>query len=99
MTTPKSNLGGAAATKGRMSHTVELTDAQRKRLDEIQRKSPKLYGIFRRVYEASRPSRRDVLKAKCLDCCCYQIIEAKLCGSTSCPLWRVNPYLKHKTGK
>lgn len=27
------------------------------------------------------------IKAKCLDCCCGQKEEVKLCPATTCPLW------------
>ena len=27
------------------------------------------------------------IKAKCLDCCCGQREEVKLCPATTCPLW------------
>lgn len=37
------------------------------------------------------------LKAKCLDCCCYQKIEVRDCTAVLCPLWSVRPYQKkHK---
>ena len=27
------------------------------------------------------------IRAKCLDCCCGQAYEVKLCPSEDCPLW------------
>ena len=27
------------------------------------------------------------IRAKCLDCCCNQVKEVKLCASLTCPLW------------
>ena len=27
------------------------------------------------------------LRKKCLDCCCGQIAEVRLCEATNCPLW------------
>ena len=27
------------------------------------------------------------IRAKCLDCCCGQVQEVKLCPATGCPLW------------
>lgn len=29
----------------------------------------------------------EAIKSKCLDCCCGQKTEVKLCTSTSCPLY------------
>ena len=36
------------------------------------------------------------IRAKCLDCCCNQVKEVKLCASLTCPLW---PYrMGHRPG-
>ena len=32
------------------------------------------------------------IKAKCLDCCCWQIKEITMCSVSHCPLWSVRPY-------
>lgn len=38
------------------------------------------------------------IRAKCLDCCCFQYNEVKLCTATGCPLYAFrlgkNPYRK-----
>ena len=39
--------------------------------------------------EAFRPQ---AVKAKCLDCSCYQIDEVRHCQVWRCPLWRYRPY-------
>ena len=40
------------------------------------------------------------IKAKCLDCCCYQIGEVRACTVTACPLHPFrggkNPFRKHR---
>lgn len=40
-------------------------------------------------------------RAKCLDCCCHQTNEVKLCSAKACPLhpfrFGKNPYLKGRT--
>ena len=40
------------------------------------------------------------IRLKCLDCCCDQPIEVKLCTALDCPLWELrfgkNPSLKGK---
>ena len=42
------------------------------------------------------------IKAKCLDCCCYQIAEVRKCTAVNCPLhyyrFGKNPKLKGKRG-
>ncbi|OQA06009.1 MAG: hypothetical protein BWY65_02303 [Firmicutes bacterium ADurb.Bin373] len=32
------------------------------------------------------------IKAKCLDCCCWQRIEVANCPATDCPLYPYRPY-------
>lgn len=34
-----------------------------------------------------RLTRGQAIKAKCLDCCCGERIEVKLCPCKDCPLW------------
>jgi hypothetical protein len=35
----------------------------------------------------NRLTRRDAIRAKCLDCCCGDKKEVRLCPCTDCPLW------------
>ena len=37
-------------------------------------------------------SKATSIKAKCLDCCCWQKNEIKLCPVEQCPLWKYRPY-------
>ena len=37
-------------------------------------------------------SKATSIKAKCLDCCCWQKNEIKLCSVEQCPLWKYRPY-------
>lgn len=41
------------------------------------------------------------IKEKCIDCCCGQKYEVKLCPAESCPVWPFrlgkNPFLKGRT--
>ena len=34
----------------------------------------------------------NAIKAKCLDCTCWQPVEVKSCTATTCPLWSYRPY-------
>lgn len=34
-----------------------------------------------------RLNKTKAIRAKCLDCCCYQANEVKLCPCKDCPLW------------
>jgi hypothetical protein len=72
---------------------AEIGRKIKERLEQIKRHSPKLYPLFLRVY-ANRNSKAAAIKAKCLDCCCYQRKEVELCTVVACPLWHVRPYQK-----
>lgn len=67
-----------------------MTHEQKQRLAEINQHSPKLHGIFARAFAGN--SRSAAVKAKCLDCCCYQRIEVAKCTTLACPLWPYRPY-------
>lgn len=62
------------------------------RLRDITAKTPLYASLFRRVYTAPKLSRLAAVKAKCLDCCCWQRKEVELCTSVTCPLWRIRPF-------
>ena len=54
---------------------------------------PALYrSLFEHVF-ADNPSRARAIKAKCLDCSCFQREEIVRCTVKSCPLWLVRPYI------
>jgi hypothetical protein len=68
---------------------IEITD-----VDVLARLAsiPNLHKVlFRKVFagKAGRPAR---VKAKCLDCCCYQKSEVAACTARFCPLWPIRPY-------
>jgi hypothetical protein len=71
--------------------TVDPEDRLAKRLAEITAKSPARAALFRSVYYGT-PSKALAVKAKCLDCCCWETVEIKNCQTVTCPLWRVRPY-------
>lgn len=37
-----------------------------------------------------------LVKAKCMDCCCYDRTEVKLCPARGCPLWLTKERLFNK---
>ena len=39
------------------------------------------------------------IRAKCLDCCCGQIVEVRLCPSEKCALWPYRMGHRPKTNK
>ena len=71
---------------------MKLTEKQSTRLAEIQAHSPSYSGVFKKAFSAK--SKAAALKAKCLDCCCWQKLEITTCTTSSCPLWPYRPYQK-----
>jgi hypothetical protein len=63
---------------------------QTKRLEEIKSHSPMYHGIFKKAYAGN--SKATALRAKCLDCCCWQRTEVAQCTAKACPLWLYRPY-------
>jgi hypothetical protein len=45
----------------------------------------KYAGIFRAAWD--RSSARKAIRAKCLDCCCFDAAEVKRCRLIACALW------------
>lgn len=37
--------------------------------------------------ETTRLTRSKAIRQKCLDCCCGQANEVRMCPATNCPLW------------
>jgi hypothetical protein len=55
------------------------------------------HEAYRKNWDLAMEGRslRAAVKAKCLDCMCWQSTEVKLCPCAACPLWEVRPYVKH----
>ena len=68
-------------------------DEIKKRLADIQKHTPKLHPLFFRVY-AGQTGLTEAVKAKCLDCSCWQREEITDCRVFACPLWAHRPYQK-----
>ena len=61
------------------------------RLAQITKHHLSRAALFRSVYYG-KASKARAVKAKCLDCCAWQVNEVKACSSVTCPLWRVRPF-------
>jgi hypothetical protein len=44
--------------------------------------------IDRPDYSQTRLTASKAIRLKCLDCCCDQITEVRMCEVKQCPLWR-----------
>jgi len=71
-----------------------MKDSQKKWLEKI---SP----LYKKNYKTaiSGRSRTAAIKAKCLDCVCWQRKEITLCPLDTCPLWPYRPYQKRQKSK
>lgn len=67
-----------------------------KHLQDIKGHSPKLYPLFFRVY-AGQTGLSQAVKAKCLNCSCWQPSEITNCTVLTCPLWEFRPYQQKNT--
>lgn len=47
-------------------------------------------GRWERLAREAASSYRAAVELKCLDCACWQRLEAKRCEIASCPLWALN---------
>ena len=92
-TAPTASEAGLANGVG-IRTTSATSDAERRvaeRMAQIASHSPSRAGLFQSVYYGRR-SKALAVKAKCLDCSCWQVERIKDCSSLTCPLWRVRPY-------
>ena len=67
-----------------------MSDAQKKHVGD----STWCYGTFASAWGGK--SRADAIKAKCIDCCCWQRDEITNCPVEVCPLWKYRPYRPKK---
>lgn len=44
------------------------------------------------LFEKAKKSKANAIKAKCLDCCCFQRVEVRNCTAVDCPLHPHRPY-------
>ena len=67
-----------------------LQDSRRK--DFTDKTVPKRYRVLVERAFAAKCSPRQAIKAKCLDCSCYQQEEVAHCQVVLCPLHPFRPY-------
>ena len=77
-----------------LSHPKEIytgiTANLKQRLAEISKHSPAYHAVTAKAFSGN--SKAAGIKAKCLDCCCWQRIEITNCTTLACPLWPYRPY-------
>ncbi len=54
--------------------------------------------VYQQNYKTamSGKSRAAAIKAKCLDCCCWQRVEISNCSIETCSLYPYRPYRSHE---
>lgn len=63
---------------------------QQKIIEKMKSEKNSRTGIFEKAYNAK--GAMCCIKAKCLDCCCFNVPEITNCQVFSCPLWAKRPY-------
>lgn len=48
--------------------------------------------LFYNVFEGESKSLKNAVKAKCLDCCCFDRFEITNCKIETCALYKLRPY-------
>ena len=67
------------------------------RVEHLSRVPESAKGIVCRAFDGAA-SPRQAIKAKCLECCCYQREHITHCRAVTCPLHAYRPYqMKHAT--
>ena len=62
------------------------------RLRQVEEDAPSQLALFRRVLTHKTGSRRDAIKAFCLECVWMDKKAIRECTATACPLWHFRPY-------
>jgi hypothetical protein len=73
-----------------------MTNLDDKRLARIAKYRASIPEIYQPVYDKATlgKSYAAAVKARCLDCCCWQRVEVTQCPAVECPLWAKRPYQK-----
>ena len=87
----KIQFGDAAKVAVLVEPQGGFKDRIKERLKQIANHSKKYYPLFFRVY-AGNLGKAAAIKAKCLDCACWQRNEITHCTVITCPLWAHRPY-------
>lgn len=87
----------------------KIVENIKKRIEEFSKNLPdadlqtfksipeKFKNMWMLVYQQKLPIYKPILKAKCLDCCCWQAEEITNCNSKMCPIWPYRPYQNLKS--
>jgi hypothetical protein len=64
------------------------------RQEQIAKRILQIPAIHQAVYKNAvfSKGRKDAIKAQCLECCCWQKEEVRLCTDLGCPLYPYRPY-------
>ena len=85
-------LAGRIAAKN-VSNDFSMANFKEKEKQELKTVSECLspaVGIFRKAF--SGDSKSAAIKARCIQCSCYQQPEITKCKVVDCALWRYRPY-------
>jgi len=72
-----------------------LSQNQLEMIERVKRYIPSVIKAFLRAFH--RKSMAAAVKAKCIDCSCYQKVKVAECQISGCSLWRYRPYQGKKS--
>lgn len=67
-----------------------VTKNEKGRGEFVNKLTTSYQRTFIKAYNST--SKANAIKAKCLDCTCFQKIEITECATYTCPLWEHRPY-------
>lgn len=73
--------------------STEIESSHLQLIDEVEKHAPSKKALFQRVLGGGT-SRREAIKAKCIECCCLNVAEVRNCTAYRCPLWNLRPFQK-----
>jgi hypothetical protein len=80
----------AAVVKADKARSLSLAEAIKEELENAAKYLSSVIKVFQRAFSGN--SKSAALKAKCIQCCCYQKAEVSKCTVKGCALWQYRPY-------
>lgn len=83
------NIGSSGKSSKNRSKKMEAKSGYYLALNELKYNFKKRPNLLKSVLKGSITA---AVKAKCLDCCCGSVSEAKACTVYGCPLYLISPF-------
>jgi len=86
----KMRAGRSSSLTGIESSNAEINSKELQTLKRVHGYLPSAKNTFLRAFSGT--SKAAAIKAKCIECSCYQKNEVAKCRVTDCALYRYRPY-------